>query len=289
MKKLPLTIIFLFIGILLFGGDITVTDSYGNTVSLDKPAERIVSAAPNITETVFALGKGNLLVGRTDYCDYPAEAASVQSIGSLMEPNIEKIAELKPDIVIASSHFKKKYYDKLVSLSIKVLVLKEEQSFEGVYTTIRDIAKITGAQKAGEDFVTGMKLTVRDIESRVAGKGTPKVYYVIGFGEYGEYTAGGDTFIGKMITMAGGRNIAADVKGWSYSLEKIVEGDPDIIVCSKYWGTKANLVKANGYKDLRAVQKGSVFEIDNNTLDRQGPRLAEGLKALAAIIHPDAF
>ncbi len=289
MKKLPVITMLLFIGSLLFGGEITIHGSYGITVTLPGPAKRIVSVAPNVTETIFTLGKGSLLVGRTDYGNYPAAASSVQSIGSLMEPNIEKIVELEPDIVIASNHFKKESADKLEKLSIKVLVLTDDKTFEAVYTTIRDIAKITGAEQQGEAVITKMKCTVSGVENAVKNKPRPKVYYVVGFGEYGEYTAGGNTFIGQMISMAGGNNIASNLKGWAYSLEKIVAGDPDIIICSKYRNTKKKLVKANGYKDLRAVKEGKVYEIDNNLLDRQGPRLAEGLKQLAEIIHPEAF
>ncbi len=307
MKKIINITMLIFMSALLFGAGnqekasikqaepvkqktgISVTDSFNRTITLDKPAARIVSVAPSITETVFALGKGDLLVGRTDYCDYPAEALSVQSIGSLMEPNIEKIAELNPDIVIASTHFKKETLEKLENLSIKVLILKEDKSFDGVYTTINNIAKITGAEKEGQTLIAKMKKTVKDVEQAVKGKKRPKVYYVIGFGEHGDYTAGGNTFIGQMITMAGGTNIAAAVKGWTFSLEKIIEADPDIIICSKYWNTKKNFVKANGYKALSAVKENKVFEIDNNMLDRQGPRLADGLKALAKIIHPESF
>ena len=89
--------------------------------------------------------------------------------------------------------------------------------------------------------------------------------------------------------MAGGNNIAKGIKGWSFSLEQIVSSDPDILVCSKYWNAKKSILAANGYKDLRAIKDGNLFEIDNNMLDRQGPRLADGLKSLAEIIHPDAF
>ena len=268
---------------------ITVTDSYGREITLSSPVKTIVSAAPSITETVFALDKGDLLVGRTDYCDYPAQTASIQSIGSLMEPNMEKIAEINPDIVIASDHFKKESAEKLEDLSIKVLILREDKTFEGAYGTIRIIARITGAETRAEEIIAGMQQTVDDVKKAVAGKDKPAVYYVIGFGEYGDYTAGGDTFIGRMIEMAGGDNIAKNVNGWSYSLESLVEADPYCIVISKYWNMKQNFVNAEGYKELTAVKEGRVYEIDGNLLDRQGPRLAEGLKALAAIIHPESF
>jgi len=268
---------------------ITVIDSYNRSVTIPEPVLRVVSAAPSVTETIFALGKGDTLVGRTDYCDYPEEAKSIKSIGSLQEPDIEAIAELAPDIVIASTHFKKESVDKLTALSIPVVVLADQDSFEGVYTTINKIARLTGSEDSGVALISSMKQTVDSVILAVRGKKTPSIYYVIGFGEYGDFTAGGDTFINQIIEMAGGNNIAKGIKGWSFSLEKIVDSDPDILVCSKYWNAKKSILAANGYKDLRAVKSGNLFEIDNNMLDRQGPRLADGLKALAEIIHPDAF
>ncbi len=268
---------------------ITITDSFNRTVTLEKPAERVVSVAPSITETIFALGKGDILKGRTDYCDYPAEVSAIPSIGSLKEPDIEAIAELNPDIVIASTHFTEESVDKLTALSIPVVVLADQDSFEGAYKIIEDVAKLIGAESKAAAITGSMKETVTTVLNKVKGKETPSVYYVIGFGEYGDYTAGGDTFINQIIEMAGGNNIASGIKGWSFSLEQIVESDPDILVCSKYWNAKDSIMKTNGYKDLRAVKDGNLFEIDSNMLDRQGPRLANGLLALAKIIHPDLF
>jgi len=268
---------------------ITVVDSYNRSVTIEKEAVRVVSIAPNITETIFALGKGDILKGRTDYCDYPAEAQNIPSIGSLREPDIEAIAELNPDIVIASTHFTKESLDKLNALSIPLVVFANQDSFEGVYKTINGIGRLTGSEEAAGDLITEMKTRVSFVTEAVKGKDKPSVYYVIGFGEYGDFTAGGDTFINQVIEMAGGNNIASDIKGWSFSLEEIVESDPDILVCSKFWDTKESIKITNGYKSLRSVKNGQLFEIDNNMLDRQGPRLAEGLEALAKIIHPEVF
>ncbi len=268
---------------------ITVVDSLGRSVTIEKPALRVVSTAPSVTETIFALGKGSILKGRTNYCDYPSETLNIPSIGSLREPDIEAIAELEPDIVIASTHFTKESLDKLTALSIPVVVLSDQNSFEGAYHTIENIARLTGAEDAASSLISSMKTTVDYVKEAVKGKEKPSVYYVIGFGEYGDFTAGGDTFINQIIEMAGGNNIASGIQGWSFSLEQIVDSDPDILVCSKFWDAKNAIMTTNGYRDLKAVQTGNLFEIDNNMLDRQGPRLAEGLKALAEIIHPDAF
>ncbi len=268
---------------------ITVVDSYDRIVTIKEPAMRVVSVAPSLTETIFALGMGNILKGRTDYCDFPVEAQKIPSIGSLREPDIEAIAELNPDIVIASTHFTKESLDKLIALSIPVVVLADHDSFEGAYNTIETIGKLTGSENTAENLILDMKKTVNVVNEAVKGKENPSIYYVIGFGEYGDFTAGGDTFINQIIEMAGGNNIASGIKGWSFSLEQIIESDPDILVCSKFWNAKNSITVTNGYMDLRAVKNEQLFEIDNNMLDRQGPRLAEGLKALAKIIHPDLF
>jgi iron complex transport system substrate-binding protein len=264
-------------------------DSYHRVVTLNWKPERIVSVAPNITEIIFALGKGSLLAGRTEYCDYPPQARKVESIGGLLEPNIEKIVALNPDIVIASTHFQKEVLKKLEELGVKVVVLYGAEDFEGVYFTIAQVGKIVGAAPQADRLIAAMKRKVKTITGRVRGQPRAKVYYLVTFGKTGDYTAGGDTFIGKILAMAGGANVAGDSKGWQYSLEKLVEQDPGYIVCAKNYASLQALRRAAGYRELTAVKAGKVLEIDNNLLDRQGPRLVEGLETLARFLHPEAF
>ncbi|KOA19763.1 vitamin B12-binding protein precursor [Clostridium homopropionicum DSM 5847] len=268
---------------------LTVKDSKGKEVVIEKEPERIISVAPNVTELIYALGKGNKLVGRTDYCDYPAEAKNVQSIGSLTNPNVEKIIELKPDVVIASTHFKDDVAKKLEDLGIKIIVLYNAEDFNGVYDIIDTLGKIVNAQDTARTLVSAMQKKIQEVKGKVEGKEAPKVYYVVGFGKDGDYTATGDTFIGQIIQMAGGTNIAKDATGWKYSLEKIIENDPEYIVLSKNYDMKAQFITTAGYKELSAVKNNKVIEIDDNLLNRQGPRLAEGVEALAKILHPDLF
>ncbi|MEG2018592.1 MAG: ABC transporter substrate-binding protein, partial [Clostridium sp.] len=267
----------------------TVKDSKGNEVVIDKEPQRIISVAPNVTELIYALGKGDKLVGRTDYCDYPQEASTVESIGSLTDPNVEKIIELKPDVVIASTHFKDDVAKKLGDLGIKVVVLYSADDFDGTFSLIDTLGQIVNAEDKAKDVVTAMKNKVEDVKEKVEGKETPKVYYVVGFGKDGDYTATGDTFIGQMIEMAGGDNIAKEATGWKYSLEEIIENDPEYIIVSKNYGMKDLLTSTAGYKELSAVKNGKVIEIDDNLLNRQGPRLADGVETLAKILHPDLF
>jgi iron complex transport system substrate-binding protein len=268
---------------------LTIVDSYDREVTIDKEPIKVISVAPNITETIFALGQGEKLVGRTDYCEYPEEAKQIESIGSLESPNIEKILSLNPDLVIASTHFKKDVLQKLEELGLKVMVLYGEESFQGVYQVIEKLGTVLNAKEEADKVIANMKQKVTNVITTVKDAEKPEVYYVVGFGESGDYTAGRGTFIGEMIKMAGGKNAADDVKGWKYSLERLVEKDPDILICSKGYSPKEKVILANGYKDLTAVKNGKIFDIDNDLLEIQGPRLADGLERLAKIIHPELF
>ena len=267
---------------------IKIVDSYNREISLDKLPERVVSLSPGATETIYALSLQNSLVGRSDYCDYPEEATKIESVGQITEPNIEKIAELNPDLVIASAHFSKELVDKIEALGIKVAVLYGEDSFDGAYKNIQDIALVLGKQEEGTKIVDGMKKKVEEVENKVKDLKKPSVYYVVGFGKT-DFTAGGNTFIGQIIDKAGGDNIAKEVDGWNYSKEVLMEKNPDIVVLSDKYDSKSGFTTGEGYKDLKAVKEGSVYEIDDNMLSRQGPRQADGLEALAKIIHPEAF
>lgn len=263
-----------------------ITDSYGRTVTIEKEPKRVVSAAPNITEIIYALEKGETLVGRTDLCNYPTEVAKVSSIGGMQDASIEKIVALKPDVVIASAFFTKEMVQKLEKLNIKVLALYGPESFDGAYDVITQVGKVLNVELKADQVIDEMKDKVKSVEKRVKHLDKPSVYYVISFGKSGDYTAGKDTFIGQMIEMAGGRNAAEDVKGWQYSLERLIKNDPDMIVCARDHFTKNGFISADGYKQLKAVKQQRVFEVDGDAISRPGPRLADALVELSNIIHP---
>lgn len=267
----------------------TITDSYDREIVIEEKPETIVSIAPSVTEIIFALDADDMLIGRTDFCDYPNEVSEIESIGSLQEPNIEKITELDPDIIIASTHFSEEALNKLESLGMTVVIYYGSDDMDGTYDTIENIGNLIDRELEAENIVNEMKETVEFVRESVEGLERPSVYYVVSYGEFGDFTATGETFIHQLIDIAGGNNIAEEYTGWAFSLEKIVESDPDIIICSKYYGTKEGIESSNGYKTLTAVKEGRLYEIDNNMLDRQGPRMADGLKELAKIIHPEAF
>lgn len=249
--------------------------------------EKIISVAPNITEMLYEMGAGDKLIARTDYCDYPEQCLELESIGSLYTPDIEKMISLQPDVVLASTHFTEDTETKLTSAGIPVQVLYEETSFEGVYDMIKTLGDLVNCEAEAERMVSDMKEKIQTVTDKVAGLEKPTVYYVVSFGEGGEFTATGETFIHEMITLAGGDNIAKNGTDWSYSLEALLEADPYIILIDEE--SKDGFMASEAHQNLTAVKEGRVYGIDGNMLDRQGYRNAEAIETMAKIFYPEAF
>jgi iron complex transport system substrate-binding protein len=265
------------------------TDGMNREIVLEEEPMRVISVAPSITETIFAIGSESKLIGRTDYCNYPDAAQRIESIGSLQEVNIEKVSELEPDIVLASTHFKEETLNKIESLGIPVAMIISQESFEGVYSNIETIGKILNEKDEAAVLIDDMKSSVDYVKNNVEGIEKKSVYYVIGYGEYGDYTATGDTFIHEMLEMAGGKNVAEDATGWKFSLEKLVEADPAVVIAEDNPSTIAGIKEANGYKDLSAIKEGNLYGITKGKIELMGPRLADGLVEIAKALHPEVF
>jgi len=260
------------------------TDSMGRQVLIKKELSSIISLTPGITEILFALGQQDKLTGITNYCDYPAETELVSSVGSMTQPDLEKIVSINPDIIIAGTHFTEETLGNLTNAGMPVFIIKEQESFEGTYEMIQTLGELTDSSDKASEIVSLMKKDVTDITEKVSRLNLRKsVYYVVGYGDSGEWTAGGDTFIHQMISMAGGDNIASDITGWAYSRENIIEEDPSVIVIPQ--AMKENFIKNPLYSDLTAVKNGHVSGIDENMIVRQGPRLGTGLRQLYKAIQ----
>ena len=249
-------------------------------------ANRIICSAPLLTEVVFALGQEHRLVGRTDYCKYPEASQQVASVGSVMDPSIETIIDLKPDVVLTSTHFKREVSDKLNRLGIRTRRIFHQSSSDGAYQTIRDVAAITDCVERADSLITRMEARKAAILASIPKeRPVPSVYYVVGFGKNGDFTGGGDTFIHHLITLAGGRNIAADSKGWNYSLEKLMTQNPDIIMLRQGW--KEAFCSQTPYNQLKAVKNNRVYEINKDLLEINGPRTIDGLELLVSLFYPE--
>lgn len=266
---------------------VTVTGSDKAELTFEKEPEKIVSVGPNITEIIYSLEVQEKLVGRTDYCDYPAEVSEIESIGPLYPLDVEKIISLSPDLIIGSAHFDEESKKKLEKLNIPVLYLYEERSVEGVYAMIQTLGTVLNASEKASAVVEEMKQKLDQVKEKIDGLDLVDVYYVVGFGEGGEFTAGGDTFIHDILTLAGGKNIAEDVSGWSYSLEKLIEKDPTVILLPSYFYD--SFITTEPYNNLTAVKNNRVYVVDENKLNRQCARNADIVLEIASLLHPDIF
>ena len=268
-------------------GPITVTDGTGAAVTMDQPATRIVSLAPANTEIAFAIGAGDKMVAGTSYDDYPDEAKSLPKIGDFANPNVEKIASFEPDLVLAAGGIQDKLRSKLEKLGMKVYVV-DPKTYDGVMTDITNLGQLTGSTEQAQQVADTMQKAKDDVQAQVASASRPATFLEI----YSKplMTAGGETFIDDMITLAGGTNLGATAgPGFpTFSTEVLFKEDPDVYIAdSGSMGEPGDISKRSGFAELTAVKDGHVYVIEDSIIARPGPRLAQGLQELVKMIHPE--
>ncbi len=275
----------------------TLTDGNGRTVTLQLPVKRIVSLAPSNTEVLFAVGAGGQVVGRDSFSDYPPEAKQVPDIGGQVGSlNVELILAKKPDVVLASPLTPPEQIADLVKAGLTVYVLPNPKTFDDLYANLETVGKLTGHETQAAALVDSLKKRVQAVVDKVANVSTrPVVYYELDATDpNAPYTSGPDTFVDLLIRTAGGQNFGGSLKGdWvQVSVEALLAKQPDYVLLgdSTYGGVTPAQVKARpGWQALKAVQDGNVFTFDDNTVSRPGPRLVDGLEAMARLIHPELF
>ena len=269
---------------------VTLTDMTGREITLDAPAERIVALTASDCEILYALGAGDLLVGRGEYCDYPAEVLDVPSVQSGYETNIEQIIALEPQVLIMSTMSQTdEQVQQLEAAGIHVVV-SDAQDIDGVYTAINMIGELVGKQDEAASVVESMQKTFDEIKAN-AGDGTKTIYFEVSPLEYGLWTAGTGTFMDEIANMMGLKNCFADVEGWAaISEEQVLERNPDyILTISMYYGEgptpEEEIASRAGWENVTAVKNGKILNLQNNELSRPAPRLAEGAKALYDFVY----
>jgi len=274
---------------------VSVVDDAGRTVEIVSNPQRLISLAPSNTEILFALGLGDRVVGVTDFCDYPEEAQSIEKVGG-MEHNLEKIVALDPDLIVAigGSTAQVEKATEMEKLGLTVLVL-EPGDIEGIMANIELVGKATGAEKEASQLVAQMRKRFDDITARAEGAASrPKVFFELDATDPSKpYTPGPGSFIDALISLAGGSNVAASAKmQWAQlSTEEIIAQDPEVIVLGDAgYGVTVEMVKERpGWSVIAAVKNGAIYPIDDILISRPGPRIIDGLEALARIIHPELF
>jgi len=250
-------------------------DEVGRRVAVPPDPHRIICLAPSITETVFALGKGEQVVGVTDYTEYPPEARLKTSVGGLIDPSIEKIVSLHPDLVLATREInRRETVEELDRFRIPVFVINP-QGLEGILASVRDIGKALNCSREGEAL----------------GLPRPKVFVLIWYDPV--ITAGSGTFITEVISAAGGESATADIaQTWpQISLEEVLRRSPDLLLLVKgsHQGVRLDELKQRaGWNRLIAVRENRVIYADDR-LEHSSPLVFDAIEDLARKLHPSSF
>ena len=274
---------------------ITLTDGLNRTVTLSGSAKRIVSLAPSNTEILYAIGAGAQLVGRDETSDYPTQAASLPTVGGYSGFNTEAIVALHPDLVLAAGINTPELVATLEKLGLTVFYLSNPTTLEEMYTNLETVAKLTGHATEAAALVDSLKKRVAAVDARILPLNSrPMVYYEIDATDPTKpYTYGPGSFGDLLLQRAGGANVGSSLSGQfaQMSLEQLVVANPAIIILgdSNYGTTADSLKKRTGWEELDAVKNSQVFPFDDNLVSRPGPRLVDGLEALAKLLHPDLF
>jgi len=259
LKRIVFLILFLFIA----------------TVAKAEPY-RIASLAPSTTEILFALGLGDSIVGIDEYSDYPSEAKSIDRIGTFARPNIEKIILLRPDCILVNTNLAKNTLDYLMSLGVNVIKVSPKNVDE-LCSDIEMLGARFGKENQAKSITQDIKLRIKKVSMRI-GKDRPKVFVQL----FDDPLVTVSFFIGDAIRLAGGENIAWDVKSEAglFSVEQLIERNPDIIIAVGF--SKDMLLPSS----INAVKNNRIYkDINPNILLRPGPRIIEGIEELNRIFY----
>ncbi len=278
---------------------LALTDDAGRDVALDAAPERIVSLAPSSTEIVCALGGCDRLVGVTDYDDYPAEVGAIADVVIEAQVDLERVVAAEPDLVLAAGNeiTPSAVIEQLEEVGLVVMVLYPE-TLDEVYADITLLGTALEASDEADALISDMEDRVKVVIDAVAGADAPRTLYEVFHGEGTTYTAGEGSFLASLIELAGGAPITGDAQGL-ISAEDLVAADPELILLgtASYDPSLADedaalaaVAARAGWGDLAAVREGRVVPYaDDIVTTRPGPRIVDGLEALARAIHPDRF
>ncbi len=270
---------------------LSVVDQTGRTLTLSAPPRRIVSLVPSVTEVLYAIGAEDLLVGVTDFCDYPPEAKRKPHVGGMLSPNLETLVTLKPDLVVATrSGNTEETFDQLKRLGIPVY-LADPTTVSDVLRLVSNLGELTGHRDGAAAVDKDIERRIEAVRDRVAGRPLPRVLYVL----WPEplIVPGKGALVSELIAIAGGASVTAD-QGQGYprmSLEAAVGRAPEVIILASH-GSKGGPAARQQWERLEsmpAIKSGRLYTADGDLMHRYGPRFLVGLESLARLIHPEAF
>jgi iron complex transport system substrate-binding protein len=255
--------------------------------------QKIISLAPSNTEILFALGLGDRIVGVTDYCNYPPEAANVSSIGAYDNPNIEAIIAGEPDLVLGTEAQSDSICEQIRSHGLTLVRLKPA-GIDEVIDSITLVGQITGQVKEAASLTADMRARINAITAKtsaLAEAQRPRVFYIIWNDPI--WTTGADTFADALIQMAGGVNVAHELSGYAdMSLEALIAANPQVVIAGVGMGEGGDLPLRfmqtdDRLKDIEARQTGSIYGVNMDIIGRPGPRIVDALEEFFKLIHPE--
>lgn len=267
---------------------VAVVDDAGRTVQLPHPARRVVSLIPSATETLLAIGAGPLLVGRTRY-DVAPEVQHLPLVGGSVDPSIEAIAALRPDLVVSwESDKRQQFRERLERLGVPIFMLRTQDTSD-VYRGLHNLGVLTGHSRGAELTAARLRAELDSVRISVAALPRPRVLYVV-FNDP-PMTVGPHTFIGQLIDLAGGTSIFADAAtNWpNVPMEEIVRRNPDIVIVpvGEFKGQALERLRVMpGWRTLPAVREGRLVQVPANLLSRPSPNIGKAARVLRAAMFP---
>lgn len=271
-----------------------VTDGAGLEVAIEREPQTIVTLIPSLTETAFALGLGDKIVGVSNHCNFPEEALTKERLGG-REIDAEKLLALSPDIAFVTNHHHATYpelLDTFREAGIQVVVIQSSaNSFEDVYRSIRIIGAATGTADDAETLIQGMEAKKEEIERKAALVDEPKRVWIEVFP--GLHTTGANTFMHEMLETINAVNVAMEQTGWvQLNEEEAVALAPEVIITTygEADGQAAEeVLRRPGWGEVPAVVERQVFDVDNDRVVRPGPHMMDGVEILARTVYPEVF
>jgi iron complex transport system substrate-binding protein len=266
-------------------------DEAGRHVEVPAGVKRIVSLAPNLTEIVFALGQGDHLAGDTDFCDYPAEASKKPHVGGPVNPNLEQVVALKPDLVLATAINRRETVNALARIGVPVYATNPH-SVDSMIASVEHIGEVLEAEKTAKPLAAGLRERLSSLDRRIARTTARRVLFVVWTDPL--ITVGRNSFIADALRRAGARSVVDATAEWPrISFEEILRLQPEFLVFANAHAADAQrdidaLRARPGWRELGAMRRGNIVVV-GDAINRPAPRMVDAIEELARAFHSESF
>jgi len=263
---------------------ITVRDDDGNVITLAKPAQRIVAMSPHVTELLFAAGGGERIVGAVTYSDYPEAAKKIPRIGTNRQIDMERVIAMKPDLIVAWMHgSSERQIDTLRQLGIPIFH-SEPLKLDGIADNVQRLGQLLGTENVAQPAAAQIRAQFASLTKQYASRPPVRMFYQVW--DKPLYTLSGGSIVTDAMRVCGGVNIFADLKVTApvVSIEGVLQADPEAIfgTAEKDYG---GVTLWKQYTTMKAVRNGNLFTLDGELLNRAGPRMVDGTRAMCEMLE----